>query len=86
MQPPETRLSAEADRFLYRLSPLDLQNGMQLTIKIFLLFMVCLLGFWLRNAPLLKVVGNPIADGNVFKKISLLKPIKPITALHTPLF
>ena len=41
---------------------------MQLTIKILLLFMVCLLGFWLRNAPLVKVVGNPITDGNVFKK------------------
>ena len=41
---------------------------MQLTIKIPLLLMVCLLGFWLRNAPLVKVVGNPIADGNVSKK------------------
>ena len=59
---------------------------MQLTIKALLLVMVCLLGFWLRNALLVKVVGNPIADGNVFKKMSLLKPIKPITALHTPLF
>ena len=65
---------------------MDLQNERQLTIKIPLLFMVCLLGFWLRNAPLVKVVGNPIADGNIFKKMSLLKPIKPITALHTPLF
>ena len=46
---------------------MDLQNKRQLTIKIPLLFMVCLLGFWLRNAPLVKVVGNPIADGNVFK-------------------
>ena len=64
---------------------MDLQNEMQLTIKIPLLFMVCLLGFWLRNAPLVKVVGNPIADGNVSKKMSLLKPIKPITALHTML-
>ena len=59
---------------------------MQPTIKILLLFIVCLLGFWLRNAPLVKVVGNSIADGNIFKKMSLLKPIKPITALHTPLF
>ena len=64
---------------------MDLQNEMQLTIKIPLLFMVCLLGFWLRNAPLVKVVGNPIADDNVFKKMSLLKPIKPINALHTML-
>ena len=64
---------------------MDLQNEMQLTIKIPLLFMVCLLGFWLRNTPLVKVVGNPIADGNVFKKMSLLKPIKPINALHTML-
>ena len=29
--------------------------------------MVCLLRFWLRNAPLVKVIGNPISDGIVFK-------------------
>ena len=31
-------------------------------IKILLLLMVCLLGFWLRNAPLVKVIGNLISD------------------------
>ena len=25
------------------------------------------IGFWLRNAPLVKVIGNPISDGIVFK-------------------
>ena len=28
---------------------------------------VCLLRFWLRNAPLVKVIGHPISDGIVFK-------------------
>ena len=31
------------------------------------LWLVCLLCFWLRNAPLVKVIGNPISDGIVFK-------------------
>ena len=30
-------------------------------------WLVCLLRFWLRNAPLVKVIGNPISDGIVFK-------------------
>ena len=29
--------------------------------------MVCLLRFLLTNAPLVKVIGNPISDGIVFK-------------------
>ena len=28
--------------------------------------LVCLLGFWLRNTPLVKVIGNPISDGILF--------------------
>ena len=27
----------------------------------------CLLDFWLRNTSLVKVTGNPISDGIVFK-------------------
>ena len=30
-------------------------------------FMVCFLRFWLRNALLIKVIGNPISDGIIFK-------------------
>ena len=29
--------------------------------------MVCLLRFWLRNAPPVKVIENPISDGVIFK-------------------
>ena len=29
--------------------------------------MVCFLHFWLRNALLVKVIGNPISDGIIFK-------------------
>ena len=29
--------------------------------------MVCLLRFWLRNAPTVKVIENPISDGVIFK-------------------
>ena len=34
-------------------------------------WLVCLLRFLLTNAPLVKVIGNPISDGIVFK-LSLL--------------
>ena len=30
-------------------------------------WLVCLLRFWLRNAPLVKVIGNPISDGIFLK-------------------
>ena len=33
--------------------------------------LVCLLGFWLRNKPLVKVIGNPISEGIVFTSLDL---------------
>ena len=48
------------------LFPLDVQNKIQLLSGVFCYpWLVCLLGFWLRNASLVKV-GNPISDGIVF--------------------
>ena len=48
------------------LFPLDVQNEIQLLSRVFCYsWLVCLLGFWLRNASLTKV-GNPISDGIVF--------------------
>ena len=48
------------------LFPLDVQNEIQLLSRVFCYsWLVCLLGFWLRNASLVKV-GNPISDGIVF--------------------
>ena len=48
------------------LFPLDVQNEIQLLSGVFCYsWLVCLLGFWLRNTSLLKV-GNPISDGIVF--------------------
>ena len=46
--------------------PLDVQNEIQLLSRVFCyLWLVCLLGFCLRNASLVKV-RNPISDGIVF--------------------
>ena len=48
------------------LFPLDAQNEIQLLSGVFCYsWLVCLLGFWLRNTSLVKV-GNPISDGIVF--------------------
>ena len=48
------------------LFPLDVQNQIQLLSRVFCYsWLVCLLGFWLRNTSLVKV-GNPISDGIVF--------------------
>ena len=46
------------------LFPLDVQNEIQLLSRVFCYswLLVCLLNFWLRNAPLVKV-GNPISEG-----------------------
>ena len=48
------------------LFPLDVQNEIQLLSRVFCYsWLVCLLGFWLRNTSLVKV-GNPISDGIIF--------------------
>ena len=49
------------------LFPLNIvQNEIQLLSRVFCYsWLVCLLGFWLRNTSLVKV-GNPISDGIVF--------------------
>ena len=82
-------LTAEADRVLCQpcdvfncLFPLDVQNKIQLLSGVFCYsWLVCLLGFWLRNTPLVKV-GNPISDGIVFvfhlaSCVRGLKSLKP---------
>ena len=48
------------------LVPLDVQNEIQLLSGVLCYsWLVCLLGFWLRNTSLVNV-GNPISDGIVF--------------------
>ena len=47
---------------------LDVQNNFQLLSRFFCIsWLVCLLRFCLRNAPPVKVIGNPSLDGIVFK-------------------
>ena len=47
---------------------LDVQNKIQLLSRFFCIsWPVCLLRFCLRNAPPVKVIGNPSLDGIVFK-------------------
>ena len=47
---------------------LGVQNEIQLLSRLFCnSWLVCLLHFLLTNAPLVKVIGNPISDGIVFK-------------------
>ena len=47
---------------------LDVQNEIQLLSRLFCnSWLVCLLPFLLTNAPLVKVIGNPISDGIVLK-------------------
>ena len=47
---------------------LGVQNEIQLLSRLFCnSWLVCLLCFLLTNAPLVKVIGNPISDGIVFK-------------------
>ena len=49
------------------LFPLDVQNEIQLLSGVLCYsWLVCLLGFWLRNTSSLVKVGNPISDGIVF--------------------
>ena len=65
-------LTAEANTVLSQLCdvfnslfPLDVQNEIQLLSRVFYSWLVCLLGFCLRNASLVKA-DNPISDGIVF--------------------
>ena len=52
--------------FFNCLFPLDVQNEIKLLSEVFCYsWLICLLGFWLRNTSLVKV-GNPISDGIVF--------------------
>ena len=52
--------------FLTVFFPLNVQSEIQLLSRVFCYsWLVCLLGFWLRNTSLVKV-GNPISDGIVF--------------------
>ena len=46
---------------------MDVQNEVQLLSR-FPCYsrLVCLLGFFLRNVPLVKVIGNAISDGIAF--------------------
>ena len=61
----------------YCLFQLDVQNEIQLLSRFFCnSWLVCLLCFWLRNTSLVKVIGNAISDGIVFK----------IELTHLPLF
>ena len=48
---------------------LGVQTEIQLLSRLFCnqSWLVCLLRFLLTNAPLFKVIGNPISDGIVFK-------------------
>ena len=46
--------------------PLNVRNDIQLLSRVFCyLWLVCLLGFWLRNTSIVKV-RNPILDGIIF--------------------
>ena len=47
---------------------LGVQNEIQMISRLFCnSWLVCLLRFLLTNAPFVKVIGNPISDGIVFK-------------------
>ena len=47
---------------------LGVQNEIQLLSRFFCnSWLVCLFRFLLTNVPLVKVIGNPISDGIVFK-------------------
>ena len=46
-------------------------------------WLVCRLGFWLRNAPLVKVIGNPTADcKRVEKPQAILTLLDGLQELH----
>ena len=55
---------------------LGVQNEIQLLSRLFCnSWLVCLLRFLLINAPLVKVIGNPISDGIVFKNELIRLPL-----------
>ena len=76
MQHLETCLPiAEADRvlccylvmFLTVFFPPDVRNEKQLLSRFFCYsWLICLLGFWLRNALIVKVIRNPIVSFSFF--------------------
>ena len=50
------------------LFPLDVQNEIKLLSRFFCYsWLICLLGFWLTNAPIVKVIRNAISDSIVLK-------------------
>ena len=61
-------LSCDVLSCLFLLGDFGVQNEIQLLSILFCnSWLVCLLLFLLTNAPLVKIIGNPISDGNVFK-------------------
>ena len=55
---------------------LGVQNEIQLLSRLFCnSWLVCLLRFLFTNAPLVKVIGNPISDGIVFIKELTQSPL-----------
>ena len=61
-------LSCDVLSSLFLLGDFGVQNEIQLLSILFCnSWLVCLLLFLLTNAPLVKVIGNPISDGIVFK-------------------
>ena len=62
----QNRVSESTSDVFNCLFPLDVKNEIQLLSRVFSYsWLVCLLGFWLRNASLVKA-DNPISDGIVF--------------------
>ena len=54
---------------------MSVQNEIQLLSRFFCYsYLACLLGFCFKNAPLVKVIGNPIiSDGIVFTSLDVKK-------------
>ena len=53
---------------------LDVRNKIQLLSRLFCnSWLVCLLRFLLTNAPLVKVIGNPISEKNELTHLPLLE-------------
>ena len=61
---------------------LDVQNVIQLLSRLFCnSWLACLLRFLLTNAPLVKVIGNPISDDIVFKNPALAWGVRGLKIL-----